>query len=194
MPLVIPNGYAHVAYLLGATGDPEPMSVTVGLELTAIPTAGEVTLIYEAFRDAWIAQLSDEYTFLGLRGRGVSAGGAEYELEAIDSTAGANTSSMLPVNCGALIRKRTGIPGREHRGRCFMPGVLQELEVDNVGNLSPTMQGLLDGCAGTWLTDTEAIAVVDDMVILHTNPATAPSDISALECDPKIATQRRRLR
>jgi hypothetical protein len=90
-----------------------------------------------------------------------------------------------------LLKKVTNVIGKKNRGRMYLPGV-QETMVGNTGFVDGTRAADLTVAGNFFL----AKQLADDipMYLLHSNPADAPNFVDRLECDTKVATQRRRLR
>lgn len=203
MTLEIPPGWAHVSVEHRATGDPDPWYTTWGIQ---VPTDGVA---------AGVEQLLDAYkaSFESLLGNHVSVTGANvvvgndgdpvrfFQPSTGGTWVGDKTTGMLPQNCALLIKKNTGLGGRRHQGRCFMPGGLPEGDVDNVGVIATGQYNLWTTAVNAFLTELDLPLGVGDeetgIYILHNDsgtPPVAPSRVISLVVDPVISTQRRRLR
>lgn len=125
-------------------------------------------------------------------------------------TAGTHAMSSLPPNCAAVVKKLTGVGGREGRGRFYLPWVLSESAVDEAGNFGGAdltdLQGYLDDWQETYLNGT-----FDGHTWVHVIPhrtydrawtepnrrltrVDAGPAVTSLNCETLIGTQRRRLR
>ncbi len=201
MPLDIPIGFAHVVHSLRLVGDNEPMAVTFGVELSPdVPLAPNSVAndLHNAFGQSWQATLGNPYKLVQTEIRFPSGDQGGFGLGIfVGDFAMANAGSFLPQNCAYLIHKRSGLGGRRHRGRCYMPGV-NDVLIDDKGLLNGTALTGVGNASEAWRIAIEAVGGVDRMVILHTIPVggvvTAPTPVTVLNVDPVIATQRRRLR
>jgi hypothetical protein len=104
----------------------------------------------------------------------------------------------LPQNTAGLIKKLSAIAGRRNRGRFYLPG-MNESDIDTIGGISSALQGAINTKLGTWLTNIETVTLgaFDGMFILHStgiSGAPPPTKVTQLVVDPKVATQRTRLR
>ena len=195
MALVIPVGYAQVAYRWLLGGDPEPMIST-----TAVTVSGEggdyVGLgedLNTEFSDAiGVDGMSNEWVYLGVILRVGQDGGEALVVEVPRSDQGAVDAGMLPNNCAILVRKITARGGRSGRGRMFLPPFsLIEDEVDGRGVLEPTFLEGTQTNIDAWLGGAHPKYLLHD----ETAPGgTVPDPITQHIVDRRIASQRRRLR
>lgn len=202
MATVIPPGYALATIILRLANDPEDMVITFGIELggsfDAPTTMGNIR---DAFTDTGsvgpISRISNAYTFAAVELAIGQDGGPPIRTELAVNVAGTDTAPPLPQNCAVLVRKLSALPGREGKGRMYVPGFAE-------GGVSPN--GVIDSVnltalqtrwdnfrAGVIVTDQ-----VDNMVVLHSSPQAGgtplPTPVTNLIVDNVIATQRRRLR
>ncbi len=184
----IPAGFVNVVHLFSRSLDPELMEVAIGIEgsgtipdlLDAVATAWHDTMQPVCNSDVALQELLavDNSGTVGVKS-GINDGGS----------AGGDP---LPQNCCMLVKKLTGLAGREGRGRMFIPFI-------GAGAVGPT--GVIDsgslstygGAASDWYDALSGIADVDGLFLFH-NSATAPTPIESFAVDRMIATQRRRLR
>jgi hypothetical protein len=106
------------------------------------------------------------------------------------TTDGGEAVAVTVASAAALVRKVTNAGGRKHRGRIFLCGVPEE-DVDNASNIEGAALTNLQGAMDTLLADAETNNL--RLMVLH-GDATAPSLITSLAVQSKVATQRRRLR
>lgn len=104
---------------------------------------------------------------------------------------GSRTSDPEPPNVAALVKKNTGLRGRKNRGRFYLPGVLSETDVQGNGFIDPGSYATLDSGIQGLFTFLESKSI--PMVVLHSGTGT-PTPVSSLVLDPRVATQRKRLR
>lgn len=201
MALVIPPGFALASMQLRNSGDPKSWYVTHGVDLTEI--GGDYFEAAGNVQTAWsanvFAQLSTSTTFVDVTLRiGQDGGDPLTYIYAVGLNGGAS-AAKLPQNCALLVDKLTGRGGRTGRGRMFIPNILVENDVDNVGNISGGTVSALQGDFNTLL------AALSDpmtgppvpMVLFHNAGApggTTPTPVDSLYVQSTIATQRRRLR
>lgn len=124
--------------------------------------------------------------------------------------AGAVGATSLSPGSAILVEKQSGFGGRRGRGRMYWPGVYDGW-VDDNGALGSGIQAQVNGFMVQLLANLAATDV--PMYLLHSpsytwaivggqprrvygDPGDAPDPyiVTALSCDPVIATQRRRLR
>jgi hypothetical protein len=97
-----------------------------------------------------------------------------------------------PPQVAVLVQKRSGLGGRANRGRFYVPAVwIAEADIDNLGNLTTTVFNATQAQWNSFLVnqDTDGYGVW----VLHSGFG-APAQVTALNVQRKVATQRRRLR
>jgi hypothetical protein len=109
---------------------------------------------------------------------------------ALDPNTG--TAMASPATC-VLVAKQTAHRGRANKGRMFLPGLLQDSQVENDGTIPSGQVTGLQTAFTAFLGQLSSNSV--PMYILHkSDPTLAPSLVESLTVRPLIATQRRRLR
>lgn len=195
MALVIPNGYGMAVYRFTLAGDSEEMLTTIGIDMVSYAD-GEAAIagLHADFVAAWpAANILLGYTFLGIRFLEGQASGPPVVWEGTQApVVGTNAGPALPPNCAFLVRKRTGLAGRQHRGRMYLPACLGvgEDSVPSTGVMLEAQRVVLQGRVNTGFA-------TGDKVILHDSlspGALSPTLITSLHLDHRLATQRRRLR
>jgi hypothetical protein len=189
--VIIPVGYSHV--VLGFTGAyvPRGAAVTFGVENVGAQAASDVALdvLASVTTSTIMGNIADGVILSQVtvkNGPNDTGGFGEQSANIVGSASGAGYSP----NTAYLLRKTTDLGGREGRGRLFWPGV-NETDIDGTGTVAPARISALQTDCNAFLTALAANAV--PMVLLH-NSATVPTDVIGLICEPKVATQRRRLR
>jgi hypothetical protein len=198
MGIKVPVGYTSVSYRLALAGDAEEMLVTMGFRIETgfgINPAG-AELLADSFQANMINLCAAGYTFRGLRASdGPDGEGQVHEVER--SVASTSTKTGMPPNVAYLTRKITGLGGRRNRGRFYMPGV-SEIDVDNTGLLTATHRTNYQTSVTAWFNQNVAGTEIAAHALFHDTPegvpGVAPTDILQLNVQPKVATQRRRLR
>lgn len=197
MTLLIPPGYAHAVVQFRQAGDPEPQVCTFGVGPLTNPSNG-VAIANNIF-GIWKANiLVSQTNNITLEQVTVYVGQEDASRIPYDSTGvpanGSGTQDALPSNCAMLVRKRTGVNGRRGRGRFYVPGVA-EGTVDANGIVATATQEAWQERCDVFLTQLSALT---PMVVLHNAEGAsipiAPTPVTQLTVESKIATQRKRLR
>lgn len=114
---------------------------------------------------------------------------------------GSVDAETTPSSVAALMKKRSlAVAGRGGRGRNFLPWILRDSSVDDVGNIGAVPLGTIQGVCDDWLEAHAAggggVGPVP-VVILHSvggsTAADVPAPVDSVLVDNLIATQRRRL-
>jgi hypothetical protein len=201
MTLTIPVGFGQYRHEFSLVGDPEPMFCIFGwsseegvVDLPAVAlgfhNAGKQLHLGLSVPSCTLNRTT--VTFVA------SAGGGTTVAEAFSPQAGGNTTDGLTQNTAWLIKKATATGGRRGRGRAFWPGVRAD-QVTDAGVVTAATVASYASNLLTYLNSVKATAGVGDMVILHDDApgATtlfAPSPVTLLTMDNRVASQRRRLR
>ena len=202
MALVIPEGFAECAIELRNSGDPQPWYITFGVDLTnaAGDNIGAGDQINAAWNDSFNSSLRTTTTHTGVRMTIGTGDPDNLVLFVADGTNGTSSDEKLPQNCALLVSKTSAFGGRKNRGRFFIPNILAESSVSEVGVIGAGTVANYQGFADLLLA---SLSPGDDgafnlpMMILHNNtgPSTpAPTLVSKLSVSNVISTQRRRLR
>jgi hypothetical protein len=161
------------------------------------------------FQDHILLALCSSVSLSGYRYLSLNSSDGQTGLMAPSSgkrTSGANTDAALPPNCAFLVRKQ-GSGGRGARsGRAYLPGVPEGV-VDNEGNIDA---GLIDDTNGHLQAFLDGVSDTGNSggnrypVIVHRPPGArepgpqvvqgSSTRITSLTVDPRLGTQRRRLR
>lgn len=201
MTLVIPPGFAEASAQLRNSGDPQPWYVTFGIDVSDI--GGQYGLaaahIYTVFQESWLSQMTAATSLDNITLRIGQDGGEPLVVISPGGSTGVGSSAKLPQNCALLIRKTSARGGRSGKGRMFMPNVLPESAVDNVGVIENATVAAFQDVADQFFNDLagEGGAGPTPMVLLHNegiSGSTVPTPVTAFQVDNVIATQRRRLR
>jgi hypothetical protein len=203
MSVQIPAGYGAVGIELRGAGDPDSWYVTFGVDLRDAggDIEGALNNIDFAWESNWMGNFNESTTFVATH---ISVGQDANDPLIVTKNnggTGSGNSAKLPQNCALLVSKNSGVGGRRNRGRFFVPAVLNEGGVSNVGVIDSTLlNGFQDVCDEFWSQLAEPTAVgatPTPMVILHNGSGVgvpAPTTVLSLTADPTISTQRRRLR
>lgn len=197
MSVTIPVGYGFGVQQFFCSGVADPMVITCGFDGTSIVSA---ELVADVFRAGLTAGLLPSTAFPPTWTFGPTIGyyrSAPTVLEVFENPAvvvgGAPALQTLPPNVSVLYRKRTGIAGRTNRGRFYMPPFgLAESSVDQAGVIAPLDYGTLQDNADTMMSTWAGLDA--HPVVLHSDPVLTPTEVTSLNVDQLVATQRRRIR
>lgn len=198
MALVIPPNHYQALIPIRHDRVLRPAAITLGVrdetfEGDPSAVANQVQSSYvSAFGNAMDSETTMGPTIVtfdqGENGRGSVSGTTE--------TNGTRASGVATTsNIALLVRKISDRVGRPGRGRMFIPWVLSQSSVDEVGNITPTAVTDMQDRADAFLTSLQTAGL--QMVILHDSTvpnATPASLVIGLNVDSVVATQRRRLR
>lgn len=198
MTVSLPPGYANWINEYRATGDNEAMVNTLGLDLGGATLSGQDLLA--SLTSLWQAQVvAGMANFMTYSASSLVVGqdgGDPITYDSAPGSGGTVSGTFLPQNCAALIRKQTALGGRRNRGRMFLPYCLAEADVDNIGNLTSTRINALNTQFDSVMSGLDGLGVTP--VVLHTlepiGVTPLPTPITSMTADPRLATQRRRLR
>lgn len=207
---VVPVGFGRVQHELTQTGDPEPMMVTYGIDIDSPPmTLAQANAVSDAFNTFWTGASPTwpaSYVFTRTLIVNPTEGPGPQVFDISEAGTPVGAGSLFPSNCAFLAHKRSGFGGRRNRGRWYIPGVI-EAAADDLGVVTGVFVSALTTALTTFLTNlTAAPTNVSDMVLLHSyewsgpvDPGPpvgfpAPTPVIEFTVDPKIGTQRGRLR
>jgi hypothetical protein len=192
----IPPGWANATWVIQRTGDLEPYSTSLGLELGAGGfSVVDAIALTDAIETTTRANLSSGETWVRMdyaynEGDGVQEYSDDVNLVGTGSPLSATTSQ----NVSALIQKGTQRPGRQGRGRMYWPTVF-EAEVDGVGAIAPALRTRLTAMLSAFTAAVTAAEGFVWPVVLHSTTGQGdPDRVTSLTVSGLVATQRRRLR
>ena len=180
MGVVIPAGFGLLSFHTLTTLDPEEMLWTVGVDLSAVTNPQDVADDASATWTDNLAPLTSSIVVLNRTVLKVGPSSTGPTFENTDTIPGTDGGALLPPNSAVLVRKLTSLGGRGGRGRAYLPGI-------------SSISGSLDSSGAFSGAAASAVSAGAPLVLLHSD-STAPTLISSFDCEPKIATQRRRLR
>lgn len=223
MPLNIPAGMGQANIRLLATNDPQPMYTTLGVRPLVPPLdMGAAQHVYEAFIQSMMANVAAEVQCSGviLRVRQDDGTDQVFEFVPVSNKVGTAPGNAAPNNTAYIFEKLTQRGGKRGRGRMFVPGI-PEGQVDAAGNIVAAYASGVQTNLNTFYANLigNPVGIPGDAVqpvLFHgntttttrsapgTNPRTvtittgapgpAPDDITGFALDPRVGTQRRRLR
>lgn len=190
MPVIIPNGYAQITFEFSGPLVPDGIGAIVFGSTVDPGDASQTGPDWAtAFLGLWADIGSEELVF-----DRVLTVTAASSFEGIVDEAGGASGTPAPPNVSLLLKKATAVRGRRAQGRMFPPGVLYEESILAGGVINPDVVADRTSRFTNWLS-----ASGHDMVILQGSegtspPLSPPPVVSALICDARISTQRKRLR
>jgi hypothetical protein len=202
MPLLIPEGFAAVELLLRHVSQTRQAEVTFGIELASVTgsnteLADQITTDYEST----LGVRTDIGVLIGPTVLHIGqSGGEALTIEGTLTGGGARDTNVAPSNCAFLFKKVTARGGRRGRGRFYLPWIVADAGVDDVGAIDGGEAGPTEDAATDFLLalgDAGSPVGAHPMVLLHNSGgSTTPGDpdlVTALVGDRLIATQRRRI-
>lgn len=191
-------GDAEIAVVWEMAGDAEPMINVLGWNLSRteayfLPAALEEYRL--AIESAVVPEMTTQFTLLELRATFQTAGGPRH-MTAVSGEVGAVSAGVLPPNTAHLVHKITSGVGRGSRGRLYLPGVPEAFCGDSGTLTSPRRSAITEA----WQSVVDFGQTTDGpLCVNHSVTDVNPEpdmgdDIDSMVCDPRVATQRRRLR
>lgn len=202
--MIIPPGFASVAIPIRHTSLARSAIVTFGVDSTNWPGdyVDMCDRIAADFDSVWSVTMDTEVSLGPVQAAIGQDGSENLSVEGTFTWTGDNASASLPPNSNLLIRKITTRGGRRGRGRLFIPWLLGEGSVDDVGLIAGATVTANQGRANDWLDAMNLDPGATPMVVLHSpsaedveNPTAtgAPNVVTSLVVDSLIGSQRRRL-
>lgn len=187
----IPDGKGEVVLTFNISGNAGPALIVHGFEWDFLTDPDDVAeSIADDFAATFMPQSVNTVSLVGARVV-INDGGTFREGLWSGSVAGSGAVDGASPQVAVLVRKLTGLAGREFRGRMYLPGP-SENAVTASGFLAATNLAAYQTAADNYLA--ALLSNAHPMILLHDNPATAVNTVTSLSVDPKVATQRRRLR
>jgi len=194
----IPPGFAECSiphlHLLNA----RPAVITFGIDITASPVADAdlPNAVLEAYRNGFQTGIDNAvicgpaYVVVG------QDGPADFPFTGTSTFAGTRAAESVNAAIALMYDKGTARPGRRGRGRMYVPWVLLDTEVDEMGRVTAGIIAGLNTRADTFRNNLAAAGLVAPMVLLHSPPIPAglvPDPITGMTVDPIVGIQQRRL-
>lgn len=188
--MIIPPGYAHIQHFFGGSAAPNGAAVTYGIGGFgfADPESAAVQM-HLTFGLTIMPHLALDLQLQETRAKFGPNSTGPFGLHT-ENISGGVSGGTFPPQVAFLVEKRTAAGGRSGRGRLYLPGIIETL-ADNGGNIALAVLTGWEGILDDWLADIEAVST--GMFLLHT-ASSDPTKVTKLSLDPKVATQRRRLR
>jgi len=203
MAEIIPEGFAQLEMRMTHVLLPRPAFVTWAQAYASVPTVGSVNALWNAIFPVIDQEIDSSITFGPIKAIVGTATDEHLVVQGSSfGTGTVSTSTNLNIGQALLVRKLTARGGRRGRGRFYWPNMLEDAEVDEVGHLTSTAVANKQGVMDAFLTTIAGVSGWDEMVVLHSpsgegveNPSTpgSPNTVTALQVDPIVGSQRRRL-
>lgn len=195
---IIPPGYAELSIPHRHSDLARPALVTMGLAISDVPDPSDVNAIVQTYWDEFFQVVGDSDVAIGPGTVRVGQDGGDSlaVLGTVTHTGATGTSAAVNVGQALLVHKHTARGGRRGRGRMFIPWVLEEINVNDVGVLATSTVTGMNSLLALWKTAAEALAWVDSFVLLHGAGESVPglpNAILSLSADSMVGSQRRRL-
>ena len=206
-PPTIELGLGLIVQPLQRSDQSRAAEVTFAVNVAGVPSPtvaqDSIDDFQTAFQTRWGPQLDTDVTILQ---PSIKLGdGSTTPFEAIGAGAvanGANAGAQVPPSVALLLKKSTGLGGRQNHGRTYMPFVLLQAQVNENGTIPSATLAAFDTIAAQFVNDLIADGI--PMVIAHKtfNAPLPPHHVTALHTGPLvtswtseslIGTQRRRL-
>lgn len=189
----IPDGFGQATLEMDfVTGPSNPMACVIGYEnASAQSPLTNAGIIRDEFVSNVLADTNTSNNVALLRVNVIQNPGGQTASSASNAV-GANSDSTCPPQVAYLIRKSSATGGRTGRGRLYMPGVLFASITEGGSVQSGAITSLSDSF-NEWNANLTSNSI--PMVILHAlGSVLPPVEVTGLQCDAIVATQRRRLR
>lgn len=201
---IIPPGYAELVIPHRHPLLARSALITMGIQLNDVPDFAGVNFMQLAYTDNVFAVLGDSQVIVGPSYVRVGQDGGEALTVTGTATYTGSTGTSAAINAGQalLVHKLSSRGGRRGKGRMYVPWVIEEGNVDDVGRLAPSTLSGAQGVMDDFLTALNAVTEVDAMVLLHSpsgegvanpTPPGLPNVVNSLLVDAIVGSQRRRL-
>lgn len=197
MALVIPTGFGSAAFIFTTTAGTGPFVTTIGVDIGSLGGSfvNAANAIKSSFTSAFGSQLASQLTLdrvtlaVGQDGPG---GSVDSDTAPAAMTGSASGQSAMAV--AAIMRKVTNELGRSGRGRMFLPGSLNESDVEPNGSISPARRTALNTAGASFLTLLEGGGTPAVLLHADTSGLDTPTPIEGLIVSNLIGLVRGRIR
>ena len=187
----VPDGYGRASLLFSSDNATHVCVCTFNYLDAAVDTANnEASTISVNWNTAFpLSSLADTWHSLSCNVL-INRGGSL--ITGVDNTVRDGTRAVdpPPVAAATIMRKRTGVVGRAHRGRLFLPaGYQNEADIDDAGVIDATRIGQLNSSFDALLT---GLQIADMPMWLVSNGGVPRGSVTTGDANPKIHWLRRR--
>lgn len=196
--LIIPPGFAQVIMPVKHAGSAREAMFTYGIDVS--DAAGDYDAAADTCVNLWINNFAGNFDSEVVLGPATLRVGQDVgdplSVEGSVTGPGTRTAASAPSCNALLVKKQTSQGGRRGRGRMFLPWVISESAINEVGMIDSGVVTTFASGLSSVRTGHSGTGQALVMVLLHgtgTSPTVAPSVINELRPDPLIGVQRRRL-
>ena len=168
MPLVIPPTYAnfHLTLTNSAGGASGKNGIAIGIKRLINFAQSDVDRIANLMRDG-LKGLYDSSWTLGPVHVNDNQAGVHLVWDAAVTEAGTLSAfAQVPPAVALVVSKQTGLSGKAHRGRLYMPG-LAEGSVDEAGIVNSGLVGTWQAAFNALIISLVADAAIDELALFH---------------------------
>lgn len=197
MTLIVPPGFGLAAFTFSGAPGTAPYVTTMGTELDL----GEVTAVQAAnnikfhYADNLMPRTSNQLTLDRVQlyvGQDGPSGSVDSDTPPVT---GGRTGNFPPTAQSLIARKVTSNLGRRGRGRMFIPGILEESEVEQTGGITSASRTLVNGLLTGFIEDWGlAMPGVGQPVLFHSSAPADPTPIEGLVAADLVGWIRGRIR
>lgn len=202
--MIIPPGFASISIPFKHTDLARSAFVTFGVESTNWPGdyVDMCNRIAADFETQWKSSIDTSVTVGPVEASVGQDGSENLSVVGTYSFVGTSSGERASANTALLLRKLTTRGGRRGRGRMFLPWVLADTSVSEIGRIDTPTVTAYQTKATAWLTAMALDPGSTPMVVLHSpsaddvsnpTPTGAPNEVTSLSVDATIGVQRRRL-
>lgn len=195
MSIQIPPGFAHCDIALRHTQYQRDAHVTIGVEPDNIYFEAVAQAVGEAFDLALMPRVDSQVQLRSVTATVGQDGSDPLVSEYIPSTPqiGGRSGDSTTVALAVLVSKVTNLGGRRNQGRMFLPWIVADTEVSELGIITASVVTSLQTACNTFRSTLLEYDVPP--VLLHRTGATpvpSPTPIESFRVSNVISTQRRR--
>lgn len=194
--MIIPVDHGNLVTTWTVTGNAEPKSFNMGYyDGSANGATNHANRWFDILDANLQTAIANEVTIQSVTAYFNEGGALTIGVSDRPAFNGTFAAGAASPNVATLTRKNTGLAGRKFRGRAFLPPVPDNY-IDSGGNVSAPAQTQVNNGLAACLAaadDTGLFGWAMPLRLLHSD-ATPPTDIISWVCDPKVGTQRRRMR
>lgn len=194
MGVLLNNSQYNIVHVFDSDAAGDQLStITYSVESTVGPVDPDTmaTSVHNTFGTHWADRIDSDAT---LRETLAYQGPTPSVEAGVDATPipGTRDGANPPPQVCILVQKRTGFIGRQNRGRLYMPWMVPEDLIDELGSIQGATVVFYQDVLNAWLTD--LVVGNHPMILTHSRVDLGqPREVTQLVMTPTVATQRRRL-
>lgn len=195
MAVTIPPGYAQASVEHWLTGYNRPAVTTWGVKIQGTPAAGAAGLA-QIFQDHYITAFmprTDSNVRIRSTRMVIGQDGGEPLVGVADNGAtGSSSRSSTAPALALMATKNTGLGGRRNRGRVYFPWAVSDDSVAENGAVSEGTLTAWNGSLEEFWDLLDQSTLFDGLYVLHGPGLGAPTEVTGLQANPTIRTQKQR--